>query len=36
MNRYVDVPPKLLTGLLRGSSGVGGLIDVECKSNKLV
>lgn len=34
MNRYVDVPPKLLTGLLRGRSGVRGLIDGECNSNK--
>lgn len=33
MNRYVDAPPRLLTGLLRGSSGVCGLIDGECNSN---
>lgn len=34
MNRYVDVSPELLTGLLRGRSGVRGLIDGECNLKK--
>lgn len=34
MNRYVDFPPELLTDLLRGRSGVRGLIDDECNLNK--